>query len=72
MPKYRAVVVGGKLRITNTIGDEPSNAVLADDHAGLVWNALWAQSLVMRLREVFDLPLTLITDDELVRFVSAS
>jgi hypothetical protein len=71
-PKYRAVVVGGKLRVTNTIGDERNNAILADDHAGLVWNALWAQSLVMRLREVFDLPLTQITDEELVRFVSAS
>jgi len=71
-PKYRAVVVGRELRVTNTIGDEPNNAVLADDHAGLVWNALWAQSLVMRLREGFGLPLTLITDDELVRFVSAS
>jgi hypothetical protein len=71
-PNYRAVVISGELRVTNTIGDEPSNAILADDHAGLVWNALWAQSLVMRLREVFDLPLTQITDEELVRFVSTS
>ncbi len=70
-PKYRAVVVGEKLRVTNTIGDEPNNAILADDHAGLVWNALWAQSLVMRLRETFGLPLTRISDEELERFVSA-
>jgi hypothetical protein len=71
-PKYRAVVVGEEMSVTNTIGDEPNNAILADDHAGLVWNALWAQSLVVRLREVFDLPLTQITDEELVRFVSTS
>lgn len=71
-PNYRAVIVGEELRVTNTIGDEPSNAILADDHAGLVWNALWAQALVMRLREAFDLPLTQITDEELVRFVSTS
>lgn len=71
-PTYKAVVLGGELRVMNSIGDEPHNAILADSHAGLVWNALWAQSLVARLREVFDLPLTPITDEELVRFVSAS
>lgn len=70
-PNYRAVVVGEE-RVTNTIGDEPNNAILADDHAGLVWNALWAQALVMRLREAFGLPLTQITDEELVRFISTS
>lgn len=71
-PEYRAVVIGEKLRVTNSVGDEPDNAVLADGHAGLVWNALWAQSLVSRLREVFDLPLTPISDDELARFAAAS
>jgi hypothetical protein len=70
-PEYKVVVLGGKLRVTNTVGDEPTNAVLADDHGGLVLNALWAQSLILRLREIFDLPLTPITDDELARFASA-
>jgi hypothetical protein len=55
--------------VTNSNGDEPHNALLADDHAGLVFNALWAQSLVARLREAFALPLTPIGDDELARFV---
>lgn len=69
-PKYRPVVVGGKLRVTNTMGDELENAILADDHAGLVWNTLWAQSLVMRLREVFGLPLTPVSDEEMARFIN--
>jgi len=70
-PEHKVVVVGGKLRVTNTIGDEPSNAVLADDHGGLVLNALWAQSLVLSLRQIFDLRLTPISDDELARFAFA-
>jgi hypothetical protein len=70
-PAFKTVAIGGKLRVTNTIGDEPNNAELADHHGGLVWNALWAQSLVMRLREAFDLPLTPISDEEVARFVNA-
>lgn len=64
----RAVIIGGTLRVTNTIGDEPTNAELADHHAGLVWNTLWAQALVERLREAFDLPITSISDEEVARF----
>ncbi|WP_158516261.1 SGNH/GDSL hydrolase family protein [Bosea vaviloviae] len=67
---FKTVTIGGKLRVTNTVGDEPTNAELADHHGGLVWNALWAQSLVMRLREAFDLPLTPISDEEVARFVT--
>ncbi|MDR6538264.1 SGNH/GDSL hydrolase family protein [Variovorax soli] len=68
-PDYKAVEMGPELRVTNTIGDDPHNALLADRHAGLVWNALWAQALVARLREAFDLPITPIADEELRRFV---
>ncbi|SFD32143.1 hypothetical protein SAMN05428997_12472 [Bosea sp. CRIB-10] len=68
---YKSVTIGAKLRVTNTVGDEPTNAELADHHAGLAWNALWAQALVARLREAFDLPLTPISDDEVARFVIA-
>jgi hypothetical protein len=68
-PDYNAVTVGSTLRVTNTAGDDPSNALLGDHHAGLAINALWAQSLVARLHEAFDLPLTPIGDDELDRFL---
>lgn len=68
-PIYKTVAIGPTLRVTNTAGDDPRNSLLADHHAGLVWNALWAQSLVARLREAFDLPLTPISDEEVERFV---
>ena len=68
-PAFKTVTVGGHFVVTNSNGDDPHNALLADDHAGLVFNALWAQSLVARLREAFKLPLTPITDDEVARFV---
>lgn len=68
-PAFKTVTIGKDFVVTNSNGDEPHNALLADDHAGLVFNALWAQSLVARLREAFGLPLTPIGDDELARFV---
>ncbi|MBT2322644.1 SGNH/GDSL hydrolase family protein [Variovorax paradoxus] len=68
-PDYKTVAIGPTLRVANTIGDDPRNAVLADHHPGLAWNALWAQALVARLREEFGLPLTLVGDEELVRFL---
>ncbi|WP_186419904.1 SGNH/GDSL hydrolase family protein [Bosea sp. CS1GBMeth4] len=71
-PAFKAVPIGENLQVTNTVGDEPSNAELADHHAGVVWNALWAQSLVARLSEAFGLPLTPISDKEVERFVTAS
>lgn len=70
-PDYRTVRLGEVIAVTNTIGDAPQNALMADRHPGLVWNALWAQALVQRLREAFELPLTPIDDAELQRFVAA-
>lgn len=67
---YKTVAIGTVLRVTNTAGDAPDNALLEDHHAGLAWNALWAQAVVARLKEAFQLPLTPIGDDELARFVA--
>lgn len=68
-PAFKTVTIGTDFVVTNSNGDEPHNALMADDHAGLVFNALWAQSLVARLREAFKLPLTPITDKEVADFV---
>jgi len=69
-PIYRIVTVGESFQVTNTAGDDPHNALLADHHAGTVWNALWAQALVARLHEAFaDLALTPVTDAELWRYL---
>jgi len=63
------IEIGGRLKVSNTRGDDPHNALLADDHGGLAWNALWAQALLARMREAFDLPLTPISDAEVAAFV---
>lgn len=68
-PDYKTVAFGPGLRVTNTMGDDPRNALLADDHSGAVWNALWAQSLVSRLNEAFGLQLTPIDDAEILRLL---
>ncbi|MBN3766812.1 SGNH/GDSL hydrolase family protein [Burkholderia sp. Ac-20365] len=55
--------------ITMTMGDDPHNAILADNHAGVVWNTLWAQHLVTTLNGAFGLHLRPITDDEVIGFL---
>ena len=66
---HKVINIGGKLTLTFSLGNEPNHAVLLDRHAGMAWNALWAQSLVMRLREAFDVPISPISDAELSDFV---
>ena len=68
-PAFKTVTIGKSFVVTNSVGDDPRNSLLADDHGGLVFNALWAQSVVGRLREAFKLPLTPISDDEVASFV---
>ncbi|MGJ7510877.1 SGNH/GDSL hydrolase family protein [Variovorax sp. GT1P44] len=69
-PAYRTFAVGPKLRITNAAGDEPGNLFLGDHHLGVVVNALWTQSLIAYLKDAFGLPLTPISDEELLRFLN--
>lgn len=68
-PDYKTIAIGPNLRVTNTVGDDPRNTVLADDHNGVVLNTLWAQSLVQHLIDAFGKPLTPIGDEEVVRFL---
>ena len=68
-PAYKTVTIGNDFMVTNTAGDDPHNALVGDHHAGLILNTLWAQSLVARLRDAFQLPITPITDDEVNRLV---
>ena len=69
-PAFRAVEIGTTLRVAYAAGDEPCNALLADHHAGLAWNALWAQSLVQRINEAFGTCVTPISDEEVERFLA--
>ncbi len=68
-PAYRDVVIGRGFRVANALGDHPANACVADGHAGSVWNALWAQSLVTFMNERFALALTPLTEAELARVI---
>lgn len=69
-PAYKTVVIGPGLQVINAAGDDPRHAQVADGHAGVALNALWAQSLVQRLNEAFDLQLTPIADAEVARFLA--
>lgn len=68
-PAYRVLNFGRGFRVTNSLGDAPSNATLADGHAGTVWNALWAQSLVALMNERFAMDLSPLEERELVDLI---
>lgn len=65
---YRDVQIAG-ITVRHAAGDEPTHSVLADMHAGLVWNAKWAQALTSKLAEI-GLAITPIRDDEVEQLVA--
>ena len=69
-PAYRSVRVG-QLDVTNTEGDAPVNAVLANGHAGLAWNVLWVQALIDLVRTRFGSPIDPVPAAEAASFVDA-
>jgi hypothetical protein len=71
-PRYRVFRLGPDVAVSNSRGDAPWNTTLDDGHAGLVWNAKWAQSLVDLIDARFDALVPAITDEELLRFVRAT
>jgi len=52
-PAYKGVNLGGATSVTNTIGDDPRNAILADEHGGVVFNALWANRVIEAMNSAF-------------------
>jgi hypothetical protein len=68
-PDYGVVRLDGGFETRNSEGDDPGNATLADGHAGLVWNALWAQALVDLLNVRFQSGMPPITDFEISQFI---
>lgn len=59
---YRSVRLGAH-EVEHRMGDDPRCSVLADGHAGLAWNILWAQSLVNWLVTEFAVPIEPIDDE---------
>lgn len=70
-PAYREVMLHGVAAVSNTSGDDPRHAVLADGHAGTVWNALWATALIELLNTSFGLKVAPIDDRELAELLGA-
>jgi hypothetical protein len=68
-PAYRDVTLGNGLTISLTIGDAPDHAVLADEHAGTAWNALWARELIVLLNNHFAAGIPELRDEEVSALV---
>lgn len=69
-PAYRSVDLDGRRAVRYASGDEPWNAILADEHAGSVWNGLWAADLVRLLNERFGLGIPPISLQEIAGLVA--
>lgn len=69
-PAYRTVELEGGIGITNTSGDDPRNAVLADGHFGSLANGLWLNELISLIESNWRLGLTGIASSELLRLAS--
>ena len=67
-PNYKSVAVGS-LVVSFSAGDDPKNCLTADEHTGVVWNALWAQSLVALMNSKFGLGIQPISDAEVADFL---
>jgi hypothetical protein len=63
-PRYHGTSLGGRT-ITYTQDDAPFNAILADNHAGTVWNGLWARDLLEALNRHFGYAFTPITTQDI-------
>ena len=72
LPNYHTLVLSPSVQIVNTAGDAPRHATLADGHAGLVWNAKYAQALVELIATRWGLKITPISDAEVLDFVLAT
>jgi hypothetical protein len=70
-PAYRTVSLSGGFPVTNSQGDHPKNAVVADGHAGTIWNGLWARSLVELINQKFGMNITPINEAEISRLIES-
>jgi hypothetical protein len=68
-PAYRPIVLGHRLQVEHRQGDDFKSSVLQDGHAGSVWNALWARSLVDTLNADFGTAITPIKVEEVLGLI---
>lgn len=65
LPDTHLVNLAGRWTVRNTLGNSPDHAALLDGHAGAVWNALWARSLLDLMNTRFDLRIPPLDEQEL-------
>jgi len=65
----RHLSLGGPTAITNTQGDHPKNIVLADRHAGTVFNGLWIRHVLKHINRLFGIGFTPLLDSEIADLV---
>jgi hypothetical protein len=68
-PAYQPLMLGQRLKVEHRQGDDVTHSVLQDGHAGAVWNALWARSLVDTVNSAFGGAITPITIDEILELI---
>jgi hypothetical protein len=67
-PRYKTVSIG-TLVVTFSAGDDPRHALTADEHAGVVWNTLWARSLVELMNAKLSIGVPPLSDAEVEQFL---
>lgn len=65
----RTINLGGMTDITNTMGDNPHNIILNDEHASTVLNGLWVQHLFHAINNYFGTGFTPLLDSEIADLV---
>lgn len=70
LPDYRSVRIGDFLDVWNSAGDSPQNNVVADGHAGLVWNTLWVQSLITLMNSQLGTEIAPLADAEVSGWIA--
>lgn len=68
-PPAASFAVAG-LQVLNRRGDHPQHLILADRHAGTLYNGLWLNHVIEQLNAGFGLSLTTLTEQELVELIS--
>ncbi|MFN0185515.1 MAG: SGNH/GDSL hydrolase family protein [Aquabacterium sp.] len=63
---YKSLRLGNGFQVVHGTGDDPGHSVLTDGHAGAVWNAMWAQSLVALINQRWGLAVRPISEGEII------
>jgi hypothetical protein len=69
IPDYHSVRIADVIEVSNSQGDTPDNSVVADGHAGLVWNVLWTKALIDVMNEQLGTGIAPLQDAQIRDFI---